>query len=454
MKVIETKKAKGKREITRLASVKLSSEKDEDISQEIRKLFKSQKIVSAKVRLNLPRHLATIRFLRLPSTNDEEIKKMLKTESLKYLPYAEEEIAYGHRILSKGDDGYSNVLLAIAQVTTLDRLLRLLKGADLSADSISIGSEGLFLWYLLKAPDEGVPKAVILVNIDSDYIDIGIINDSTLVFTRGIPCDNVNLFNRMQVLDEVRVSIAAYQKESAEIVGKIILTGIRDKVNTCEDLFKKAMRIPIEARDQTQDTGVACEAAGLDSESPSFAELIGSALSFEKLKVDLLPSNISEEIRLRSLKNGLVVTLTLTALIGALALAGVIKHLADKRVYLAYINKELTRIEPRVNRAKKMMDDINIVKEELEKRPLAIDILSEVYKLTPNGISLNMLDFERMKALVLRGRAGALSEIFKYIGLLEGSSYFENVRVKYATKRVVANREAVDFEISCSLSKQ
>jgi len=46
-----------------------------------------------------------------------------------------------------------------------------------------------------------------------------------------------------------------------------------------------------------------------------------------------------------------------------------------------------------------------------------------------------------------------LSDVFKYVAILEASPYFKNVKVKYANKRMSQVSDAADFEIICPIEK-
>lgn len=451
IKLAETQIIKGRRQVVRLMKKELSSKEDSAISEDIKRLLESLNIIQPKVHLNVPRHLVTIRFLKLPSTDDEEIKKIIKTESLKHLPYTDEDILYGYRIVEKQEDGYSNVLLAIAQAAIVKRLITILKAAEADTGLISLGAEVLFLWYSLAKESEG-KEDVMLVNINSEYIDMDVIEDGKLTFTRGVRYDKEDSSASEKIIDQIKISIATHQKKSAKSINKIILSGTRDKVRKCEDSLKGKSEIPVEVIDQMENIPIG-ENADIDLKETSFVELLGLSLKSEDVKINLVPEDILKEARLKLSKKSLIVTLTLTVLIMLAGSCLVMKKLHDKEIYLSYINRELNKMEPQVTRAKKMMKDINVIGEETGKKPLAIDILNEVYKATTPGISLNMLDFESNKSLTIRGNAPALSDVFKYVTMLEGSPFFKSVKVKYATKRVTEDRELADFEINCLLSQ-
>jgi len=68
---------------------------------------------------------------------------------------------------------------------TINNSIDILNKAGLSCPkSLSLSSEALFLWYVLARSDR--IGNTMLVNLDLDHIDIDIIEEDKLVFTRGI----------------------------------------------------------------------------------------------------------------------------------------------------------------------------------------------------------------------------------------------------------------------------
>jgi Tfp pilus assembly PilM family ATPase len=88
----------------------------------MKKSLESLGISKHNIRLNIPRHLVTVRFVKLPSTDEAEIKLMAGSEALKHVPYADEEIVSCHRVIEKTADGYSNVMIAVAQADTVRKV--------------------------------------------------------------------------------------------------------------------------------------------------------------------------------------------------------------------------------------------------------------------------------------------------------------------------------------------
>ena len=395
----------------------------------------------------MPRHMVTVRFLKLPSTDDAEIKKMVKIESLKHVPYADEDVVSGYRIIEKFPDGYSNILIAVAQAEAVRKEADILKNAGMAVGSVALGSETLFLWYLDAHPADK-DLTVLLVDVDAGHIDIDVIADGKLLFTRGVSYGAAKPISAEKIIDQVNVSIAAHRKESMKSVDKVVLSGMRSKANELKALLSSVIKIPVEVINQTENIPIGPEASR-EAEEASFTELLGLALKHEDASVDLLPEASRGEQRLELVKRNMMTGLVVSALIIVMAFGGVLKKLHDKRAYISYIEKELAKIEPQVKSARKMAKAIDLVTSKIAERPLAIDLAAEVFKITPSGVTMTMMEYESNKAVTLRGNAPSLSEIFKYVTILGKSPYFKNVKVKYANKRISQATEAADFEITC-----
>jgi Tfp pilus assembly protein PilN len=75
--------------------------------------------------------------------------------------------------------------------------------------------------------------------------------------------------------------------------------------------------------------------------------------------------------------------------------------------------------------------------------------------LIPAEITIERINFEEGDKLSLRGRAAAMSDIFKFITTLENSPYFKRIETKYTTQE--KSKEGKDisrFEINCPLVKR
>ncbi|MCQ9207480.1 MAG: pilus assembly protein PilM [Omnitrophica bacterium] len=429
-------------------------QKDNEISSALARLFETHRITEKKVFLNIPRHLVMARVLHLPSVKDAELKSMIRMEAVKQMPYREEDIIIGYKVIEKLKDGYSDVFLAVSQAETINRFINIAKNAGLTPEKIALSSESLAAWHVARSEMSGKKKELNpgLINIDSGRVDIGMIEEGKLTFSRAFFYDANSPEAMRKASDEIKQSVMIYQKERNRKVDKLLLSGAGGRVKAIEPILREESAFSTESIAQSDGMELA-ENADKALEEASFIELIGLALKSEDIKIDLLPREMAENKELAVFKKALTKTLVLFGCVVLVFLGVLAQKLFYKSGLLRTLNLRIKTMEPEVTKAKKMKGDLKIIRNEIRKKPLAIDILSEIYKVTPSGITFGLIDYESNKSLVLRGSAPTLQGVVKFIKILENSQYFENVKLKYTTKRKRAGVEKIDFEMTSLLVK-
>ena len=140
----------------------------------------------------------------------------------------------------------------------------------------------------------------------------------------------------------------------------------------------------------------------------------------------------------------LVASIVMTASIFLLA------NIYNKNIYLTQLKQKITKIKTASTELEKMRLIINLVERRLDAKGASINILNEIYKLTLKEISLISINIDETNQVVLKGRAFAMSDVFKFITTLENSPYFENVKTTYTTTKKEEDIEYAEFEIICA----
>ncbi len=435
-----------------MATCALANDDEGETALALRKLFQNREVGSHRVALNIPRHLTIAKFIKLPSVDDAEIHKIAKIEVLRQLPYNEEDIVDSSKVIEKFEDGYSLALLCSILNLTVDRFMRILKAADLVVEKVAFGSESLYLWFLRNSSGSEA-RNVLLVNVDSDYLDIDVVENGKLVFTRGVLV-NVDPTVEDKILEDIAVSVETYhQSQTSNKIEQIVLCDPCARVKGRVEQLSQYLKLPIRVIDPFENIAVA-DGVDLKQKDTSMAGLLGLALDPDAAEINLMPKQRLAEQRRVSLKQDLVLALALSAAVFLSAFGLITKNLHDKKATFERLGAEIKKNEPQVNRVKKMTQDLGMLKEQLGARPFAIDIFASVHKITPSGMHLSLMDYEGGKSLALRGTAGQMSQVFGYAKALEKSEFFENVKIRYATKRVMDGKDIVDFEISGGIAKE
>jgi len=242
-----------------------------------------------------------------------------------------------------------------------------------------------------------------------------------------------------------------FQRERATNIEKILISGAQVGVGEIEPVLREEIGLQLEVIEQARGIQIS-KRMPADLDETSYIELIGLCMKHEEMKINLLPQSMAEDKEFMFLKKSLT-EIGIFCIAILLVLGGsVVKKIIDKAHYLGLLNSKIEAMEPQVTKAKRMREDIKIIKSVVQKKPLAIDVLSEIYGITPAGINFNLMDYESGKSLVVRGHGPSLDSVITYMKTLEDSRLFESVKVKYTAKRATRDSELTDFEMVCILT--
>ena len=129
-------------------------------------------------------------------------------------------------------------------------------------------------------------------------------------------------------------------------------------------------------------------------------------------------------------------------------------RLYNRSSYLKLLNAKYSGSRNDIEGLDTMVKKIRVVGEWLNSRASTINYLYQIQKLLPSQLVLKIITFDADDKVTLRGQAKEMSDIFGFVNILENSSYFKDIQVKYTTKKKVADKELTEFEIVCPVIKK
>ncbi|MEK6732151.1 MAG: PilN domain-containing protein [Candidatus Omnitrophota bacterium] len=370
--------------------------------------------------LIIPRYLAILRFIELPSIDSSEISNMAEFKALKELPYPRDEIITGLRNLGSYKSGFSYIMLAIVKKQLVEDMMKARKARP---ENIRLGTEILYL-YMLKKGIIKQDKTNLIIDIQRDYSEIMVIDKTKPVFSRGFR-------NAENFPEEINKSIISYKRDrdNREIEEITVAHGSNLSIENSKPHIEALFSVPINFYEYKEDLN-----------SPGFS-----------LEIDLLPGEyIDKKLKKENTRQAF---LTYSLLFIALAM------LASFFVFKLYQkDKTILMLTEKTNRMQKDTDELgvflkktDILKSQKEEVGLVINILKEAYELAPGDMSVSGLDYDGRDTLYCKGAARNMSGVFDFIKILEKSKYFKKAEVKYATKKEAGNQEFTDFNIACQV---
>ncbi len=458
LKFIQVESPKTYKKILSLFAKDITSVSDDDIAKIIEGSIKSIRNKPTKLSISIPRHLTSVRFLTLPSTKDEEIKKMVDFQTIKQLPYYKEEIITDYHVIDKTKDGFSLLILAIIHKNIIHRYLDIFKKINIDIVSMGLSSQDTLRWarsslYTKKILEDTAINGVL--EVDQATTDVIVFSGNKLLFTRAITIGMSQLQEEQAIskfIEEIRRTFVTFEKEhKLNNPAKIILTGATNlKDLNLDKKITSELSIPTEFIDCLNTAKNLTKSNFPEDISP--CNIIGGCITDDMPKINLVPKDIQEG-RLLIAKKHEILTLGSLILILILSLSiFIFKKFNDKNIVLTSLEERLKDSSPKAEKLETMFSTIKLVRSRLSGNYSAIDIISELYKITPEAIKIAVFDYEYDKKVTIKGASKNMSEAFEYVKILEDSPIFENVKLDYVSEKKDTGKKGADFQLICPLS--
>ncbi|MFH1621949.1 MAG: pilus assembly protein PilM [Candidatus Omnitrophota bacterium] len=444
-----------KRIITKLFCQDITKDLGEyEFAKELEKAIKANHLKIGELIVSLDRSLVTIRSIKLPSINENEVKDMAQWQAAKILPYKIEEIVVAHQTIKIDENSFSHILLVVVPRNIIKKFTNVCEYLKLQPKIITLSSAGLLHWYI-NQPSQPVADIVLLVDVDKHRVELVIIDNNKFIFSRSFSLiqvkDKRDVINK--IVNEARLSIDYYHKqETSQQINKIVLTGDKSGVSDLAPLFESEFNLPVEIIDHLQNLDLDKGAIDLDKkDNVSFSSVSGLVLTEKLPEINLCPQEIKNKILYLEKKNQLVKSLV-SLLFGVLILTAVFTlNFNNKNNIISILDNKIEEIKPTAEEIQTIKNKIAIINSQLSTENSCIEILRELHKITPAEISLETFIFEDQGEVTLKGTSPAMSLVFSFVPILNKSTFFENIQVKYATQRKTKIEELTDFEIICKI---
>ena len=415
-----------------LPEINIRSLSKEEVVEKLKALFKNNRNMSEHLVLGIPRTQVAVKYLTLPALNDQEIAKMTEYELNNLFPYKPDELIYDYTVINKGSDGYSRVMLVVAPKESILSRTRALSLAGLVPESINLSTVSLFNQFTAR---ERRPDDYLLINLDDAFMEMLLINEAKLSFSRGI-----SLKGSREVKDlvkKVEENIIIIRNKGG-VINAIILSGQGQELKDFARGLEEIMPSKVEIDD-------------------SLAVLNGLAPETDSgvLKINLLP----EELKIRRLKNkrksANLLFISLLFLISSLCANIVFQKMKVRQEYLSFIKAQIQEISPQTYTLREKKLKTQIVKNSINSARLALSLLAELYRVAPEEISLNTLAISQQKipgVMVLTGQGRDSESVLRFANALKESAIIKSADVGNISRLKSAKEEGmVGFEIRANL---
>ncbi|MFH2138964.1 MAG: PilN domain-containing protein [Candidatus Omnitrophota bacterium] len=383
------------------------------------------------------RHEVGVRFFSFPSRQEQEIARMVDYEAAELLPLKPEETITRHLVLNSRPDGYSDTFVVVTHKEEVEKRVKIFESAGAEIESLGLSSLAIFACVkkLIIEKNKSSSKGnFLIVYQEDDAVEVIIIKNENLVFSRGFLMETGNDFHK-GLISEIRHSISLFSDTKKEDnFDRIIISGHGVNLDEIKETLKDKFDVPIYIEEKID---------------------IAYGLSLgNKSGINLLSNEFVNARTKKKLKKKILLMLSLLTI--SIILSGVlfITRLHNKKAYLDSLKERMTQLKPQAKELQNKLVKIQMVKVQLNSQILILNAISDLVRVTSSSCVLNMLSVNEEGVLVLRGQAENLQEVLDFVSKLENSPYFEDSHLNYSSRRKIRDKEVLDFEIQARLMKE
>lgn len=407
------------------------------------------------VLLCLPRQAVNVRLFDLPSGDPQEIADMVDLQIARQTPYSRDEIVFDYRVFRSEKEGYTRIMLVIAQTGVVRQRYRLLEDAGLSVSLVATTTDG---W--LAALQEGkltysprAAGATAFLDVDMASSDLVVLNQGVPLFSRSLSVGTNQWLGgderlRDKAVQEITMALETFRNEVPSIpVVALALTPLAGGNPAFVKMLESALGLEIVTAVIPAADG---QGVGAEAGTVSLAGILGAASAPEMLQIDLTPESVrlrkSVMIKARQLT---VMAILVIAVVCLLSLF-VMSRINRQQVYLDQLNVMIGKTTTDADRIEAMRGKVVLVSERMAINMVPARALVELLGLAPDTMAFTSIQISEASQLICRGTAETVADTVRLVNSMEASALFQNVK----STRTVSGKDRTEFEIACDLERK
>ncbi|MFC1667732.1 type IV pilus assembly protein PilM [Candidatus Omnitrophota bacterium] len=243
IKLIELEYKQGQFELTRSCIKRIVGG---NAKSTLADLISETKLPLKRVNVSLSGPSVIVRYIKMPSMKEEELKSAIEFEADKYIPFNLNDSIVDCAILDKAASGTQRVLLVAAKKSEVMNLLALFKDVGLEINTVDIDSFAfLNSFHRLKAKESKGEHTYALINMGARFSNMNIVTKGSIYFTRDVLWGGSDITNRLRdamgiSLEEAEKTKQNPAKKQEEIGGIItpVLERLASQVRMSFDYFE------------------------------------------------------------------------------------------------------------------------------------------------------------------------------------------------------------------------
>lgn len=409
--------------------------------------------------LVLPRHLFILKSFMLPTHRESEMRDMIALQLPAHIPYPEENVAWDFSVLERFSQGHARVLVMIISLDTVKPFLNMLSLKNLDPGFITLSSWGLTGCVRLLDDQKITTKVYLVIHIEDSLTEMCFCDREKFYFSRQIPWGHGDLEKKStrELLQQISLTVEAYRKDKMgpEPTAGIVFS-VNQRAGDLAQELKKELGFDVNVYDLAGkiSNGKNRHAPDLPASTDStFAVEMGLLGMEESHLNNFLPKPLLERrnkgYKIRRWFKSLAI---FTAAYVSVLMTAVVP-VAQKTRQLTELKSQISEIHPGVLDVQEHKRKWESLQTYLRERIPLVDLIDELYRLTPDGAAYNSFHLRSNRELTLKGQALSGGAVNQLQSNLLNSPWFKNATLNNAAKRQTVRGEVTQFLITVNVEK-
>jgi Tfp pilus assembly protein PilN len=431
----------------------------DEAAVELKKLLSSFNR-KASVLCMIPANVATAKTIEVPSNDPEEIKSIINLQASRHTPYSREEVLISYINLGTNASNNTALLLVIVHRDVVKERISILEKAGLDTDSILFVSEAQARFYAKSLGLKKESPAMGLVDFTANAASFIVVSKGTLFFVRNIPIGTKTLSAggdaAAKFQEEFKKSMEAFtQEDGGQPPSLYAVTSGHEAVGAILPSLEAALQVKFKVSPYVnliKTSGGLRKRLTTEFGDDSFLDVAAPASTAGKCEVNLMPDEMimkkTVERQSREASKAGVSAVIIMVLVGALLMTN---------IYFKYtfLNKNLIQnFAPQHSQVKALeeqMGKVKLVRGYIQERMVSLDVIHELYNVTPHSIYLNNISMDQDGTIIIDGISDSMSDVFSYVKSLNDSSMFKDAKTKSTATKKDNGKDVAAFQIEFKL---
>lgn len=399
--------------------------------------------------LVIPHHRVSSRYLRIPSCRPAEIADIVRLHIKKVLPYANEEIVVGWRVVETDHEGFSYVNIAFVQPDAIAEYLRILGGLGLEPAKVFLDVYGYE--PVLKKQIGPDSQEIMIIALGDESCELAIIAQGAVCLSRSFALTLNEEGWQDSFIRQLMDTQALYvRQESSHPIKRLIFISQAAHAQKYRELVHDRIPLLIEPSQPLDDLAVTTA-----RDIPGFPDSIMPVIGFILKMPDDSLNLVSREVRRR--QNELFQArqsarlVIASVLFAFLAAAVLFRYTANKSAYAKWLDDQLKALQNQSRMVQMMASRLEVLRRINEAKTQPLDFFVALHQAVPAGLTVEELQYNvnnPNERFSLEGRSDQRELVFSYASRLNEFQLFAaRAQVKYADSQDTPDGEVIKFRI-------